>query len=76
MIELLWPKTYATVVMALSTPGEPESWIYVKTDDGQYRHIPTRWGCGGRGKRLVIGARIKIYQRDRVNHVNFRMVGR
>lgn len=73
MNELIWPKRYATVRAVVT--GEPEL-LTVKYDDGTKTVIRSRWGCGGKGRRLVKGARIKVYQRDNVNHVNFRMVGR
>jgi len=73
MNELLWTKRYATVRAVV--PGEPEL-LTIKYDDGTRTTIRSRWGCGGKGRRLVKGARIKVYKRNNVNHVNFRMVGR
>lgn len=70
---LLWPKTYATVKQV--ERGDQDV-LVVRTDDGDWRTISARWGCGGKGKRLSRGSRIKIYQRNGVPHVNFRMVGR
>jgi hypothetical protein len=70
MNELLWTKRYATIMKRV------ECALVVRYDDGEKGTIMARWGCGGRGKRIVKGARIKVYQRDNMNHVNFRMVGR
>ena len=70
MNDLLWPKRYATILKRV------ECALMIRYDDGEVAMIVERWGCGGNGRRLAKGARIKVYQRDSVNHVNFRMVGR
>lgn len=67
-----WSKTYATVIKRMK--NDPET-VWIRCDDGTKSTIRVRWGCGGQGRRIVPGARIKIYQRDGVNHPNFRMVG-